>query len=158
MNQNKVFLIGRTTAQPELKALPSGVKICSFSLATNRVWKDKNGSKQEETTFHNIIAWGKQAETIAQYVEKGQELGITGRIQNRSWECDDGQKKYRSEVVLEEFQFGSRAGESSGRSEARPASAQKKSYSSKPKEVNFPSGDDTVEYPEEEINASDIPF
>lgn len=157
MNLNKTYLIGRTTKEPELKSLPSGMVIVSFSLATNRVWKDKDGAKQEETTFHNIIAFGKTAETIAQYVEKGQEIMVEGRIQNRSWEGDDGVKKYRSEVVLENFQFGARAGASQG-GERTSAPAKKSYTSSKPKAVNFPSGDDSVDYPDENINADDIPF
>ena len=163
MNLNRVILIGRTCGVPELKALPSGVKVVSFSLATNRVWKDKDGAKQEETTFHNIIAFGKTAEVVGEYVEKGQELMIEGRIQNRSWEDQkSGEKKYRSEVMLENFQFGARSGASGGeRSERSSAPAKKtSSYSGKNSRASldeaFPDDDKGVD--EEDINPNDIPF
>lgn len=164
MNLNKVILIGRTCGVPELKTLPSGVKVVSFSLATNRVWKDKDGAKQEDTTFHNIIGFGKTAEVIAEYVEKGQELMIEGRIQNRSWEDkNSGEKKYRSEVMLENFQFGARSGSGGGeRSERSSAPAKKtSSYAGKNRQSKkdldeaFPD-DDVVE--EGDVNPKDIPF
>lgn len=160
MNLNKVYLIGRTTKEPELRALPSGVKVANFSLATNRIWKDKDGAKQEDTTFHNIVAFGKTAEVIAEYVQKGQEIMVEGRIQNRSWEGDDGVKKYRSEVMLENFQFGARAGGSSN-GESRTPTKKTSSYNKGNKSSRasldeaFP---DEVDYPEENINADDIPF
>ena len=154
MNLNRVYLIGRTCGKPELKSLPSGTNVVSFSLATNRVWKDKDGEKQEETTFHNIIAFGKTADTIAQYVEKGQELMIEGRIQNRSWEDkESGQKKYRSEVMLENFQFGARAG-GGERSERSSAPVKKSSsYSGKNRQAKKKLDD---EFPDGEVEGEDI--
>src|SRR5574344_655583 len=102
MYLNKAFLYGNLTRDPELKALPSGIKVVSFSVATNRTWKDKNGIKQDSTTFHNIVAFGKTAETIAQYLKKGRGIFVEGRIENRSWDDkNDGTKKYRSEVVVD---------------------------------------------------------
>ena len=104
---NKAFLFGNLTRDPELKSLPSGIKVVSFSLATNRTWKDKNGVKQESVNFHNIVAYVKPAEIIAQYVKKGSSLFVEGRIDTRSWDDKtDGTKKYRTEVIVENFQFG----------------------------------------------------
>src|SRR6187549_1609733 len=110
MYLNKAQLIGNLTRDPELKALPSGIKVTSLSIATNRVWKDKDGQKKEATDYHNIVAFGRQAETLAQYARKGSSLYVEGRIQTRSWEGQDGKKNYRTEIVLENFQFGPKPG------------------------------------------------
>lgn len=151
MYLNKAFLIGNLTRDPELKALPSGSKVASISLATNRVWKDQKGARQESTEYHNVVAFGRQAETIAQYCKKGSSLYIEGRIQTRSWDAQDGSKKYRTEIVLEGFRFGQRA------SGAGAAPARGVSDSEAPQK-DAPADLDTVEYPEEEINLEDIPF
>lgn len=143
---NKVILIGNLTRDPELRSLPSGVKVCSFSLATNRVWKDKNGAKQEAADFHNVVAFGRQAETVAQYMRKGSSLLVEGRMQTRSWEDkSSGEKKYRTEIVADRTQFGPKGngGESSSNSSA-PAK--------ETEEI------DSIEYPEENISPEDIPF
>jgi single-strand DNA-binding protein len=105
MNLNKVFIVGRVTRAPEQRSMPSGSSVTSFSLATNRVWKDKDGQKQEETDFHNCTAFGKTAETIATYVVKGQEILVEGRIKTDTWE-KDGVKKYSTKIIVESFQFG----------------------------------------------------
>ena len=113
MYLNKATLIGNLTRDPELKSLPSGQKVASFSIATNRTWKDNNGAKQEAVEYHNIIAFGKQAEVIAQYCTKGNQLFIEGRIQTRSWEDKEGGKKvYRTEIIVENFQFGNKPSDS----------------------------------------------
>src|SRR3989338_5734692 len=106
MNLNKVFLIGNLTRDPELKALPSGTSVANFAIATNRVWKNDKGEKQEDAQFHNIVCFGKQAEVIKQYMVKGSMILIEGRIQTRSWDGPDGAKKYMTEIVAENFQFG----------------------------------------------------
>ncbi|MEK9173736.1 MAG: single-stranded DNA-binding protein, partial [Patescibacteria group bacterium] len=95
MYLNKVFLIGNLTRDPELKALPTGTKVASISMATNRTWKDAGGAKKEAVEYHNVVAFAKQAEVIAQYCKKGSSLYIEGRIQTRSWDATDGTKKYR---------------------------------------------------------------
>lgn len=105
MYLNKVTLIGNITRAPELRALPSGMSVVNFGLATNRVWKDTSGTKQEDVEFHNIVVFGKQADAIKQYCSKGDSLLIEGRIQTRAWETD-GKKNYRTEIVAESFQFG----------------------------------------------------
>src|SRR5580704_2799187 len=108
MYLNKAIIIGNLTRDPELKALPSGSKVTTFSVATNRTYKDKNGAKQESVEFHNIVVFGKVAELVAQYLKKGSQALIEGRIQTRSWDDKDGQKKYRTEIVADTVQFGSR--------------------------------------------------
>jgi len=105
---NKATIIGNLTRDPESKALPSGITVVNFSIATNRNWKDKEGNKKEEVQFHNCVSFGKQADTIAQYVKKGQQLMVEGRIQTRSWEVEGG-KRYATEIMVEQFQFGAKA-------------------------------------------------
>lgn len=144
MYLNKVFLYGNLTRDPELKALPSGQQLASFGLATNRTYKDKNGQKQEATEFHNIVAFGRPAEVIAQYMKKGRPLFVEGRIQTRSWESE-GQKKYRTEIVVDNFQFGD-----GGRGQSSGAAVQHEPPATK--------GADEIKYPDEEINPEDIPF
>jgi len=148
---NKVFLIGRLTRDPELKALPSGIQVATLSVATNRRFKDKNGSWQETPDYHNVVVFGKQAETVAQYLKKGSGIFVEGRMQTRSWDGQDGQKKYRTEIVADRVQFGPKGGSSSGGSYSKPASG-----APAPKEDEGPG--EAIEYPSEEINAEDIPF
>ena len=102
---NKVLLYGNLTRDPELKSLPSGQAVSSFSMATNRKWKNKDGSSQEKAEFHNIVAFGKTAELICQYMQKGNGILIEGRLQTRSWD-KDGTKHYMTEIVVENMQFG----------------------------------------------------
>lgn len=109
MYLNKAIIVGNITRNPEIKALPSGAKVTNFSVATNRTWKEKDGTKKEQTDFHNMLAFGKQAETIAQYCKKGDSILVEGRIQTRSWEDKDGKKRYRTEIVVDIFQFGKKA-------------------------------------------------
>src|SRR3954465_2762720 len=111
---NKVFLFGNLTRDPELRALPSGMNVASFSVATNRVYRDRDGKKQEQTDFHNIVVFGRQADTVNQYLKKGSSVFVEGRIQTRSWEGKDGEKKYRTEIVADRVQFGPRAGGGGG--------------------------------------------
>ncbi len=147
---NKAIIYGNLTRDPELKSLPSGSQVCEFAVATNRVWKDKNGTRQESVDYHNIVVFGKQAELIKQYLHKGSGVFLEGRIQTRSWDAQDGTKKYRTEIVVDRFQFGPKsAGSSSGSSYEQKDSGDK----AKEKE-NSPA----IEYPEEEINSEDIPF
>ena len=144
---NKVILIGNLTRDPELKSLPSGVKVCSFSLATNRVWKDKSGVRQEAADYHNVVVFGRQAETVAEYMKKGSSILVEGRIQTRSWEDkNSGEKKYRTEVIADRTQFGPKS------SSTGFTPSKSEGQKSGPDEV------DSIEYPEEDINPEDIPF
>ncbi|MBI2474323.1 MAG: single-stranded DNA-binding protein [Candidatus Taylorbacteria bacterium] len=151
---NKAILYGNLTRDPEVRALPSGVQVASFGLATNRVYKDKNGAKQEQVDFHNIVVFGKQAELAAQYLKKGRPVFIEGRISNRSWDDKDGQKKYRSEIVVERFQFGP---QSAGGGNYQGSDAGKTTAAPKGKEGKG-KDEGAIEYPQEEINPDDIPF
>ena len=111
MYLNKVYLYGNLTRDPEMKSLPSGSKVTQFSLATNRVYKDQSGARQEQTEYHNIVVFGRQAETSAQYLKKGQGVLIEGRIQTRSWDDKTtGEKKYRTEIIADAVQFGPKSG------------------------------------------------
>jgi single-strand DNA-binding protein len=109
---NKVMLIGNLGRDPEVRSTPSGQPVASFTLATNRRWKDKSGQRQEQTEWHNIVVWGKQAEIASQYLTKGKQIYLEGRIQTRSWEDrQSGEKKYRTEIVCDNFQMlGARGG------------------------------------------------
>lgn len=143
MYLNKATIIGNLTRDPELKQLPSGISVASISVATNRTWKGKDGARQEAVDYHNAVVFGKQAEVIAQYMKKGNQILIEGRIQTRSWE-KDGVKNYRTEIVVDNFQFG-----------ARPSG--EKTHVTR--ETSAPSTNEPlIEYPEEEINPDDIPF
>ena len=147
MYLNKAIIIGNLTRDPELRSLPSGIKVCSFSLATNRVWKDKNGAKQEAADYHNVVVFGRQAETVAQYMKKGNSMLVEGRMQTRSWDDKtSGEKKYRTEVIADRTQFGPRSSGSP--------------IAGAPAQAPTPNAEetDTIEYPEEDINPEDIPF
>ena len=150
MYLNKAILIGNLTRDPEIRSLPSGIKVCSFSLATNRVWKDKNGARQESTDYHNVVVFGRQAETVAQYMKKGSSILVEGRIQTRSWDDKTtGEKKYRTEIVADRTQFGPKgSGAGSGGTTRVGSKAPAKEGG----------GGDAIEYPEEDINPEDIPF
>jgi single-strand DNA-binding protein len=149
MYLNKVIIIGNLTRDPELKALPSGIKVTSFSLATNRVYKDKEGKTKEMADYHNIVVFGRQAETSGQYLKKGQSALVEGRLQTRSWE-QDGQKKYRTEIIADRVQFGPK---SSGGGQGN----YQKEVSS-PENVDELIDSGQIDYPEDEINPDDIPF
>lgn len=103
---NKVMLIGNLGRDPEVRQTQSGTPVANFSLATTRVWRDRDGAKQEETEWHQIVVWGRQAEIAGQYLTKGRQVFIEGRIQTRSWDDrNTGEKKYRTEVIAENFQM-----------------------------------------------------
>jgi single-strand DNA-binding protein len=120
MSVNKVILIGNLGKDPDLRYTPGGKAVASFSLATSERWTNQEGQKQENTTWHNIVAWGKQAEVMKEYLAKGKQVYIEGRISNRSYDDKEGNKKYISEVVVQNFSFiGSKDSGSSGGS-SRP--------------------------------------
>jgi len=100
---NKAMIVGNLTRDPELRYTPSGKSVCSFGIATNRRWKDAQGNPQEETEFHDIVAWGKLAEIICQILKKGAKAFVEGRLRTRSWEGQDGVKRQRTEVIMENF-------------------------------------------------------
>ena len=113
MDYNKAIISGRLTRDPECRAMPSGQPFCSFTVATNRTYTDKQGQKQQQTEFHNVIAWGKQADIISQYAKKGTMILVDGRLQTRSWE-QDGKKHYKTEVVVDSFRLGPKSSKPAG--------------------------------------------
>ncbi len=146
---NKVELYGNLTRDPEVKALPSGQQVANFSVATNRTFKNKEGQKQEQVEYHNVVAFGRTAEVIGQYLKKGRPIYVEGRLQTRTWE-KDGTKQYRTEILVETFQFGPSAGGEGGA----------RSGGSVGGDDHAPAFADAseIQYPDEEINPEDIPF
>jgi single-strand DNA-binding protein len=160
MYLNKVLLYGNLTRDPELRAIPSGQQVASFGIATNRTFKNKEGQQQDQTEFHNIVAFGRTAEVMGQYLKKGRPVYIEGRIQTRSWDKD------RTEIVVDTFQFGPQAGGDGGSAPRQSVSAP--SASSRPSapsggetpgtQDDFGGTGDAIQYPDDEINPEDIPF
>ena len=111
---NKAILIGNLGKDPEMRYTPSGQAVTKFSMATTERFKDRNGEQQERTTWHNIVVWGRQAEIAKEYLAKGRSVYIEGRIENRSYDDKDGNKRYISEVVVQRMQFLSRKSDSAG--------------------------------------------
>ncbi len=144
---NKAMIYGNLTRDPEMKALPSGMQVCSFSLATNRVFNDRDGKRQEIADYHNVVVFGKQAENCAKYLKKGNSAYVEGRMQTRSWD-KDGVKQYRTEVIADRVQFGPKGGSSAP---STPGAAADQGNNDRSASV-------LPDYPEEEINPEDIPF
>lgn len=132
------MVIGNLTRDPELKSTPSGRSVCSFGVATNQVWTDQQGQRQERAEFHNIVAWGKLAEICGQYLVKGKKIYIEGRLQTRDWEGQDGVKRYRTEIIAENMIMLDRAG-------------------AKPEGIGSTSAQEPI-VDSEEIKKEDIPF
>jgi single-strand DNA-binding protein len=152
MNLNKVIIVGRLTQDPEKKVIPdSGTTITTFSVATNTYFKDKSGERQERTEFHNIVLFGNVAEIAAKYLQKGSLALFEGRLQTRTWDDKDGNKRYRTEIVADTIQLGPR-NEGSGGNRQQGGSA-KQDSSSQQKEKNIPVIDE-----DDDINIEDIPF
>lgn len=151
MYLNRAIIIGNLTRDPELRSLPSGIQVASLSVATNRVWKDKNGQRQESADYHNVVVFGRQAETTAQFLRKGSGILVEGRMQTRSWDAPDGQKKYRTEIIADRIQFGAKGGSNSG-------AVASKGESKAPSEAPEAPAGEAIDYPEENINIDDIPF
>ncbi len=155
MDLNKVMLIGRLTAEPEMRTTPSGQQVCTLRIATNRVWTDKQGQKQRDAEYHSVVLWARLAEIASQYLKKGDMTFIEGRIQTRSWQDATGQKKYRTEVIAERLQLGPKGfggGETTSQQAKEPV-------------IEEPSGakpaeDQEIPIIEEEgeIDVKDIPF
>lgn len=150
MYLNKVYVLGNLTRDPEMKAMPTGTNVTNFSVATNRVYKDNNGAKQEQVEYHNIVVFGKSAELCNQYLRKGQSVLVEGRIQTRSWDdATTNSKKYRTEIIADSVQFGPKAGAASNTISTEGDKSP--SVSDKGNSV------DNIDYGEE-IDPNDIPF
>jgi single-strand DNA-binding protein len=155
---NKVVLMGNLTRDPELRTIPSGQQVASFSLAVNRTWNNANGEKQEAVDYIDCNAWGKPAEIITQYMTKGSAILVSGRLQQRTWE-QEGQKRSNVEVVVEDFNFvggpSDGGGNSGGGSYSAPKSDSSSSTAPKSTKKEESSSDDLGNEP---INLDDIPF
>jgi len=176
MNLNKVFIIGRLAADPESRTTPSGQTVVSIRVATNRAWNDRTtGEKQERTEFHTVIVWGNLGEIASKYLRKGQLVFFEGHLQTRSWQGQDGVKRFRTEIVAENMQLGPKAMTSAGISsdqgqdQNRPDQAQQGQTPEEIKEEDIPIIDEDApvssgpiisedEIEEKEIDLKDIPF
>jgi single-strand DNA-binding protein len=147
MDLNRATIIGRLTRDPELKSLASGKSVTTMSVATSRVWTDANGQKQKQSEYHNVVMWGKLAETAGQYLKKASRVYIEGRLQTRDWTGQDGVKRYRTEIVADNMIMldGRPSGLGGGETGAQ-------TYS----QVPTPAA--PREVVEEEIKVEDIPF
>lgn len=158
MNVNKVILVGRLTRDPEMRSTPSGQNVATIGMATNNYWTDKGGNRQERTEYHTVVLWGRLAEIAGQYLTKGQECFIEGRLQTREYTAKDGAQRKVTEIVGENMQLGSRAGSGGGGSMGAPRTASASSAPTKaapPKEDEIP----TINLDDEkEIKIEDVPF
>ena len=148
MNFNKVILVGRLTADPQLRNTPAGQSVATFSIATNRVWVNKAGERQQDVQFHNIVVWGRQAEVANQFLKKGSLAMVEGRIQTRGWQDKQGEKRRTTEIIAERIQLGPRSGGFSAPS-PQPAAPFVDEAKEELPEVN-------IEEPE--VKPEDIPF
>jgi single-strand DNA-binding protein len=156
MDLNKVMLIGNITQDPEVRTTPSGISVTSFGLATNLIWNDQQGQKQEKVEFHNIVAWRRLAEIMGQYLHKGSKIYIEGRLQTSSWDDQSGNKKYRTEVIADNMIMLDRKGDSQGGGNPGPAS--EPSYNSPEAQAPQQPPQNNPQSTEEEIKVEDIPF
>ncbi len=148
MNLNKAMVIGNVVRDPEMRSTPGGQNVTSFSVATNLVWNDQNGQRQEKVEYHNIVAWRKLAEITGQYLKKGSKVYVEGRLQTRSWDDPNGIKRYRTEIIAENLIMLDRQNQNSGNTTS--------SDYSQPEPVNpAPVNNNAAE---EEISVEDIPF
>ncbi|MDP3985415.1 MAG: single-stranded DNA-binding protein [bacterium] len=154
MTLNKVMIIGNLTRDPEVRTTPNGQQVASFGVATSRQWTNQQtGQKQEQTEFHNVVAWGKLADICGQFLGKGRKVYVEGRLQTREWEGQDGAKRQRTEIVAEQMIMLDRAPQGQG--------AQGQSFAAPAKPSAAPSSEPTIEpapRDEEEIKIEDIPF
>ena len=158
MDFNKAIIVGRVTANPELRTTPGGQAVTTLGVATNRVWTDKNGAKQEEAEFHNVVLWGRQAEIASQFLVKGATVLIEGRLRTRSWADKQGAQHRTTEIIAERMQLGPRpmgGGQAGGSFGAKSSaiSGDGKDLSAKGEEIP------TINLEEEDMKPlDDIPF
>lgn len=154
MNLNKAMVIGNVVRDPEMRTTPNGQNVTSFSIATNFIWKDQQGQKQERAEFHNIVAWRRLAEISSQYLKKGSKVYIEGRMQTRSWDDPNGVKRYKTEIVAENMIMLDRAGapidNAAGQSPAN--------NSEEVPTIDYGEEPSNNRGQEEEISVDDIPF
>lgn len=158
MNLNKVFILGRVTADIQLRTTPAGQSVANFNVATNRVWNNKSGGKQEETEFHTVVVWGRQAEVASQFLTKGSLVLIEGRLRTRSWQDKQGQNRKTTEIMCERMQLGPRP--MGGGAQGKPVVAQPAAAADSPAEIDEikPIEEIPVIDIDEDIKAEDLPF
>jgi single-strand DNA-binding protein len=151
MNLNKAMIIGNLTKDPEVRSTTTGINVASFSVATNIIWTDQSGQRQEKAEYHNVVAWKKLADICAQYLKRGSKVYIEGRLQTREWVGQDGVKRYRTEIITENMIMLDRPSAGFSPGQAQASAPQKPEPYSAPQ----PSQQDNNE---EEIKLEDIPF
>ncbi len=144
---SKAIIVGNITRDPELRSTPSGAQVCGFSVAVNRNYKDSSGANQESVSFIDCSAWGKAAEIIAQYAKKGSGILVSGRLEQRSWEDKEGQKRSRVEIVVEDFNFVGGNGDGGNSGGSRGGSSSAATTDVAPDDIS-----------DEPIDLSEIPF
>lgn len=168
MDLNKAMIIGRLTRDPELRTTPQGTNVCSFGVATNFIWSNPEGQKQEKVEYHNMVAWRKLAEICGQYLRKGSKVYIEGRLQTREWEGQDGNKRQRTEIVADNMiMLDSRGASQARSSEPIPNKPQfqskNQSQSQEIPSIDVSVGTDTnsqskPQNKKDEVSVEDIPF
>jgi len=168
MNLNKAFVLGNVTRDPESRAMPSGQQVVNFGIATNRFYTDQAGQKKQDVEFHNIVAFGKLADTISKYVTKGSLILIEGRIKTRNWDNAAGVKQYKTEIIAENLQLGPRPGGSASGQYQKPSTQQSNTQEATPNTQEIPIIEENYTPPaasnepspenNQEIDIKDIPF
>ena len=148
-------MIGNVTRDPEMRQIPGGQTVCTFSVATNLSWTDQSGQKQDKAEYHNLVAWRKLAEICGQYLRTGSKVFVEGRIQTRDWEAEDGTKRYKTEIVVENMIMLDRKGNELG-SSPRKALSNEEAPAAKPAPTKAMSKEEMID--EEEIAIEDLPF
>lgn len=141
MNLNKVFIIGRLTGDPQLRTTPAGQSVTTISLATNRVWTNKTGQRQEDVQFHNVVIWGRQAEIVNQFLKKGSLAMVEGRLQTRVWQDNQNQNRRTTEIICERIQFGPRSAGGSSVSQGTPSPQSQDGEKNSLPEINIDDND-----------------
>ena len=150
MNINKAIVCGRITKDPDMRTTPNGTSLCTFGVATNRVWMT-DGKKNEEVEFHSVLAWGKTAETISQYFKKGDEIYVEGRNKTDHWKDKEDKSHQKTQIIVESFQFGQKSKANQGRQE------EKSPYDYSTKNAGVPKTREDLD-PDDEIRIEDILF
>ncbi len=175
MNLNKVFLIGNLTSDPELRSTPSGQSVCSFRIATNRIWNDRqSGQQQQKTEYHNIVAWRRLAEIASQFLSKGSLVLIEGRLETKEWQDQSGNRRFRTEIITERMQLGPKSGMGRVSSFAATSAEEEKKQNQNQDQEEIPiieedapvetkpekeEKENTIDPPEpDEIDVKEIPF
>ncbi len=158
MNLNKAMIIGNLTRDPEIKSTPSGQTVASFSVATNFIWKDQSGQKQERAEFHNIVAWRKLADICGQYLHKGSKIYLEGRMQTRDWVGQDSVKRYRTEIVAENMIMLDRAGGQGGQGQSFGAGSAPQANTPMDNEPVINVEDNVSTQANDDIKVENIPF